>query len=124
MVGDASVVGPKRRRKHKKVRLINSFFKFQHNLFELICLFFLNAKNKKRESKLRCLVYKRVNPFPNKPLFLRFYNTSLSKTLWEKKKLLVTSNFYFSHSVFYPLRKPIAIFIKLKFVVCKLFGRV
>ena len=123
MVGDASVVGPKRRRKHKKVSLINSLFKFQHNLFELICLFFLNAK-KKRESKLGCLVYKRVNPFPNKPLFLRVCNTSLSKTLWEKKKLLVTSNFYFSPSVFYPLRKPIAIFIKLKFVVCKLFGRV
>ena len=41
------------------------------------------------------------NPFPNKPWFLRVCNTSLLKTLWEKEKLLVMSNFSFSHSVFY-----------------------
>ena len=33
------------------------------------------------------------NPFPNKPWFLHVYSTSLLKTLWEKEKLLVTSNF-------------------------------
>ena len=27
------------------------------------------------------------------------------KTLWEKKKLLITSNFFFSHNVFYSIRK-------------------
>ena len=27
------------------------------------------------------------------------------ETLWEKKKLLVTTNFSFSHSVFYPVRR-------------------
>ena len=43
-----------------------------------------------------------LNPFPNKPWFLRVCCTSLLKTLWEKEKLLVTSNFSFSHSVFYP----------------------
>ena len=66
------------------------------------------------------------NPFPNKPWFLRVCSTSLLKTLWEKGKLLVTSNFSFSHSVFYPLRELSANFIKLKIVVCKLFqfGRV
>ena len=44
----------------------------------------------------------------------------------EKEKLLVTSNFYFSHSVFYPFGELSAIFIKLEIVVCKLFqfGRV
>ena len=41
------------------------------------------------------------NPFSNKPWFLRVCSTSLLKTLWEKEKLLVTSNFSFSHSVFY-----------------------
>ena len=41
-----------------------------------------------------------VNPFPNKPWFLRVCSRGLLKTLWEKKKLLVTSNFSFSHSVF------------------------
>ena len=34
-----------------------------------------------------------------KPWFLHVY---LLKTLWEKEKLLVMSNFSFSHSVFYP----------------------
>ena len=40
------------------------------------------------------------NPLPNKPCFLRVCSTSLSKTLWEKEKLLVTSNFSFSHQRF------------------------
>ena len=49
-----------------------------------------------------------------------------SKTLWEKKKLLVTSNFSFSHSVCYPFGELSAIFIKFEIAVCKLFqfGRV
>ena len=42
------------------------------------------------------------NPFPNKPWFLRVCSTSHLKTLWEKEKLLVMTNFSFSHSVFYP----------------------
>ena len=37
-----------------------------------------------------------INPFPNKPWFLRVCSTTPLKTLW------VTSNFSFSHSVFYP----------------------
>ena len=45
---------------------------------------------------------------------------------WEKDKLLVTSNFSFSLSVFYLFGELSAIFNKLKIVVCKLFkfGRV
>ena len=35
-----------------------------------------------------------LNPFLNKPSFLRVCSTSLLKTLWELDKLLVTSNFY------------------------------
>ena len=68
----------------------------------------------------------KFNPFPNKPWFLSVCNTSLLKTLWEKEKLLVTSNFSFSHSVFYPLGELCAIFIKFEIVVCKYFqfGRV
>ena len=38
------------------------------------------------------------------------------KTLWEKEKLLVMSNFSFSHSFFYP-----AMLSKFQIVVCKLF---
>ena len=71
-----------------------------------------------------------LNPFPNKPWFLRVCRTSLLKTLWEKEKLLVTSNFSFSHSVFYPKRtlchfhqlqncrlQPLSVWKSLKFVV-------
>ena len=36
-----------------------------------------------------------INPFPNKPWILRVCSTSLLKTLQEKEKLLVTSNFSF-----------------------------
>ena len=60
------------------------------------------------------------------PGFLYVCSTGLLKTLWEKEKLLVTSNFSFSHSVFYPFGELSAIFIKFEIVVCKLFqfGRV
>ena len=54
------------------------------------------------------------NPFPNKPWFLRVCSKSLLKTLWEKEKLLVTSNFSFSHNVFYPLRELSVISSNLK----------
>ena len=67
-----------------------------------------------------------INPFPNKPWFLRVYSTSLLKTLWEKEKLLVASNFSFSHSVLCPFEELSAVFFKFEIVVCKLFqfGRV
>ena len=61
------------------------------------------------------------NTFPNKPWFLRVCSTSLLKTLWEKEKLLIPSNFSFSHSVFYPFGKLPAIFIEFEIIVCKLF---
>ena len=61
------------------------------------------------------------NPFPIKPWFLRVRCTSLLKTLWEKEKLLVMSNFSFSHSVFYPCGELFSIFIKFEIVVCNLF---
>ena len=62
------------------------------------------------------------NPFPNKPWFLHVCSTSLLKTQWEKEKLLLTSNFSFSHSTFHPFRELLAIFIKFEIVVCKLFS--
>ena len=67
-----------------------------------------------------------LNPFPHNDAFWRPWETSLLKTLWEKEKLLVTSNFSFSHSVFYPFGELSAIFVKFEIVVCKLFqfGRV
>ena len=63
----------------------------------------------------------RFDLFPNKRWFLRVSKTSLLKTLREKEKLLVMSNFSFSHSVFHAFDKLFAIFIKSEIVVCKLF---
>ena len=62
-----------------------------------------------------------INPFPNKPWFLRVCRASLLKTLRETKKLLVMSNFSFYYSVFYPLEELSSMFIKFENVVCKLF---
>ena len=56
-------------------------------------------------SNFKAFCRRKVNPFPNKPWFLRVCSTSLLKTLWEKEKLLVTSNFSFSHGLFYPFGK-------------------
>ena len=57
---------------------------------------------------------KQFNTFPNKPWFLRVCSTSLLKTLWEKEKLLVMSNFSFSCSVFYPFEELSTISLDLK----------
>ena len=48
----------------------------------------------------RCL----YNSFPSKPWFLRVCSTCLLKTLWEKEKLLVTSNSSFSQC-FLPVQR-------------------
>ena len=40
-------------------------------------------------------------PYSNPAQTSRVCSISLLKTLWEKEKLLVTSNFSFSHGVFY-----------------------
>ena len=63
----------------------------------------------------------KFNPFPNNPWSLCVCHTNLLKTLQEKEKLLVTSNFSFSHSVFYHFGELCTIFIKSQIVVCKLF---
>ena len=52
----------------------------------------------------------KYNPFPNKPWFSCVYSRSLLKTLREKEKLLVTGNFSFSYSVFYPFGKLFGLF--------------
>ena len=69
---------------------------------------------------------KGMNPFQNKTWFLRVCSTRPLKTLLEKGKLLVTSNFSFSHSVFYKLRELSDIFVKFEIDIYKLlqFGGV
>ena len=54
-----------------------------------------------------------LNPSPKKPWFLHVCGTSRLKTLWEKEKLLATSNFYFSYSVFLPFKKTFCHFYQI-----------
>ena len=70
----------------------------------------------------KAIVFKVIYPFPKKPWFLCVSSTSLLIALWEKEKLLVTSNLTFSHSVFYPFGELSAIFIKFEIVVCNFFN--
>ena len=60
------------------------------------------------------------------PAFYVFAEQVFWKHWGEKEKLLLTSNFYFSRSVFYLFGEFSAIFIKYEIAVCKLFqfGRV
>ena len=96
----------------KEKLLITSNFSFSHSVFypfeELSSIFNV------------------FNPFLNKPWFLHVCSTSLLKTMCEKEKLLITSNFSFSHIVFYPYEEISSIFIKFEIVICKFFqfGRV
>ena len=98
----------------------------QKAFFSEFCPFFdLNSLSSFKPSfgtHIRCSVFFFFfNPLLKKPLFLRVCTFSLLKTLREKEKLLVTSNFSFSHIVFDLFGKLSAIFIKVKTVVCKLF---
>ena len=86
--------------------LVTSILSFSHNVFYPI---------------KELLVVFGFNPFPNKPWFLRVSRTSLLKTLWEKEKLLVTSNISFSHNVFYSIKAINHLFGNIQFVVCKYF---
>ena len=65
--------------------------------------------------ELNCLTLSQTSPG-----FFRVCGTSLLKTLWEKEKLLVKSNFSYSHHVFYPFGELSAIFMKIETAVCKL----
>ena len=66
-----------------------------------------------------------LNLSQTSPVFTCLQKKSFENTE-EKEKLLVTSNFSFTRSVFYPFEEFYAIFIEFEIVVCKLsqFGKV
>ena len=49
----------------------------------------------------KAIYFRVINPFPHNDTFGRLVEINLLKTLSEKEELLVTSNFSFSHSVFF-----------------------
>ena len=85
------------------------FFRFLSTAVALLFLGQQNLDPSKLEApaddsfEISCLSLT-LNPFPNNPWFLHVCSSSLLKTLWEKEKLLVMSNFSFFHSVFCPFR--------------------
>ena len=70
------------------------YFKMTLNIY---CIYIYKGKKKNLENHTKSV----FNHFPNRPLFFSVCCASLSKTLSEKEKLLVTSNFSFSHSFVY-----------------------
>ena len=83
----------------EKEKLLNmSNFSFTNSVFKRLVLL-ADKYNVQTRAYLEELNF---NPFPHNDAFWRLWETSLLKTLWEKEKLLVTSDFSFSHSVFYP----------------------
>ena len=99
----------------------------QHMTSQHDIIFYLHGRRKVYNKHMQSFTHVgSLNPFPNKPWFLLVCVKILLKTLWEKEKLLVMTNFSFSHSVFYPFEELSAIVFKFKIVVCILFqlGRV
>ena len=79
---------------------------FSTKCFLFVYMYLLKCKANKLhvfeniDADLSCILF---NTFPNKPCFLHVCSTSLLKTLREKKKLLVTSNFSFFPQCFLPV---------------------
>ena len=62
------------------------------------------------------------NPFLNKPRFLSVYSTSILRTLREKEKLLIMSNFVLFPQFLQLIHGWLsAILVKIKIVICQLF---
>ena len=107
------------------------FFFFKISLYS-ICITEKQKKKKKKEKEKKRHKTKSIDrgedgktsfiiSFPNKAMFLHVCSINLLKTMWEKEKLLVMSNFSFTHSVFYKFRELSAIFVKSEIVFCKIF---
>ena len=90
-----------------------------------VCITYMNFALTKRKLKrfiMTNYIYSKqvikslriLNTLSNKPLSLRLCSKSFVKTLLEKETLLVTSNFSFSHGIFFPFGELSTIFIKLK----------
>ena len=62
-----------------------------------------------------------ISPLPHNDDFWLTGGKILLKTLWKKKKMLVTSICFFSHNVFYPMKDNLNIMSNNPFVVCKCF---
>ena len=112
--------------------LVTSIVSFTHNVFfskfkiNIINLatFDLSSANAFNLVQSKLLLFgERLTLSRSSFMYLQY---KYLKTLREKEKLLVTNNFSFSYSVFYPFGELSAIFIEFKIVVCNFFqfGRI
>ena len=110
-------------------KMVTSIFSFSHSVFQSLVLYgCCKSGFCGKELNFECLhdplvewdLWPRHKSFPNKSWFLRLCSTSFFKTLWEKEKLFITSNFSSFHNVFYPFGEISAISIQSEIVVCKL----
>ena len=85
------------------------------------CLQILSVRN-----SLKFVISERVNLSQTSPGFYVSAVYVFRKQCWKKEKLLIMSNFSFSHSVFYPFGELSIVFIKFEIIVCNFFqlGRV
>ena len=93
----------------KEKMLVTSIFSFSYNVFNpsppknvnfSVIFIFSSASSFKVDQSKNLLFGKELKPIPT---FWRPWETSLLKTLWEKEKLLLTSNFSFFPQCFLPL---------------------
>ena len=101
-------------------KICNEIFSYYNSNFDAI-LYFPRSRSLATFRTVRRKIHQRkfcdvLALSQTSPLFSHVCSTSLLKTLWEKEKLLVTSNFSFS-PVFSTLLQNF-IFIKFKIVVC------
>ena len=86
----------------------------------------INVREKMKAKKADALILtaldeiacKYVNPLLNNPWFSKSWERRLFKTLREKEKMPVTSNFTFSHNVFCPITEHKLIYTNVTFVFC------
>ena len=112
----------------KEKLLIMSNFSFSHSVFKRLLLQIRKNQGLFGKGLKVCFSYNYLYLLTLSLTSPGFYVSAVQvlKTQWEKEKLLVTSNFSLSRSVFYPFGELSVIFIKFEIVVCKpfQFGRV
>ena len=87
----------------KEKFFITSYFSFSHSVFKRLVMQTSENNLAFQNTGLVIMLSASmllIKTFPNKPLFLRVCSTSLLKTIREKEKLLVKSNFSLSHTGF------------------------
>ena len=113
-INDSIIIEKKLQCRKRRNCLVRINFSFCHNVFKS-CLLQMHENDSASG--------KRLNPFPHIDAFWRHCNRRLLKTLRQKKKLLIMSNFSFCHNVFNSYLKIILSFIEILNIFCNTFTK-